>query len=77
MLDGSSTATAQEAGAGLTLQIGETSNTADKLTVSVNRLHTDTLFQGITSYANGDGAQNVRLAINESNTVQGVTRLHN
>ena len=67
------TATAQEAGAGLTLQIGETSNTADKLTVSVNRLHTDTLFQGITSYANGDGAQNVRLAINESNTVQGVT----
>jgi flagellin len=66
------TATAQEAGAGLTLQIGETSNTADKLTVSVNRLHTDTLFQGITSYANGDGAQNVRLAINESNTVQGV-----
>ena len=67
------TATEQEAGAGLTLQIGETSNTADKLTVSVNRLHTDTLFQGITSYANGDGAQNVRLAINESNTVQGVT----
>ena len=45
MLTETATATEQEAGAGLTLQIGETSNAADKLTVSVNRLHTDTLFK--------------------------------
>jgi flagellin len=60
-------------GDGLTLQIGETSNAADKLTVGVDRLHTDTLFSEITDYANSDGSKDVRLAVNESNTVKGTT----
>lgn len=67
------TTTAATAGTGLTLQIGETSNAADKLTVSVDRLHTDTLFQGLTATANSDGVKGVCLATNTANTVKGVT----
>jgi flagellin len=70
---GSARTVAQDKGDGLTLQIGETSNAADKLTVGVDRLHTDTLFSEITDYANSDGSKDVRLAVNESNTVKGTT----
>jgi flagellin len=65
--------TSKNAGDGLTLQIGETSNAADKLTVGVDRLHTDTLFAGITGYSNDDGNSDVRLAVNDANTVKGTT----
>ncbi len=65
--------TSKNAGDGLTLQIGETSNAADKLTVGVDRLHTDSLFAGITGYSNDDGNSDVRLAVNNSNTVEGTT----
>ena len=70
---GSARTVAQDKGDGLTLQIGETSNAADKLTVGVDRLHTDTLFSEITDYANSDGSKDVRLAVNDSNTVKGTT----
>ena len=43
----------------ISLQIGETSNKADKLTVSINRMTTDNLFKDLTSavtYTNADGS---------------------
>ena len=46
-------------GKALTLQIGETSNKADKLAVSLKRMTTDNLFSkmsGTVSYVNNDGA---------------------
>lgn len=62
-------------GEGLTLQIGETSNAADKLTVSVARMHTDSIFANLTdpnTWKNSDGNNDVRIDINSASTVQGV-----
>ena len=46
-------------GKAVSLQIGETSNKADKLTVSIKRMTTDNLFKSMTSgvtYSNADGS---------------------
>jgi flagellin len=59
-------------GQGLTLQIGETSNAADKLIMNVGRMNTDTLFANLTAFANNDGDSDVRLDINSSCTVKGI-----
>lgn len=60
-------------GTGLTLQIGETSNAADKLTVSVMRLNTDSLFAEMCTYTNDDGKNSVCLDVNKTSTVNGIT----
>jgi flagellin len=63
-------AVAADTGTGLTLQIGETSTTGDKLTVNVMRLNTDTLFNDICSYENADGDSDVCLDVNNNNTIK-------
>jgi len=68
-----STAVAANTGTGLTLQIGETSTSGDKLTVNVMRLNTDTLFSNICDYANSDGEKNVCIDVNANNTIKDLT----
>jgi flagellin len=57
---------------GITLQIGESSTNADKLTVSINSFHTNSLFGGLSGVKNNslsksDGANSAAVTINKTN----------
>jgi flagellin len=72
LLDG----TASAAGSGIVLQIGETATAADKLKVSIENMHTDKLFEGVTNLqttankaAGASDAYNDGKTINISNQV--------
>ncbi len=57
-------------GKALALQIGETSNRGDKLTISINRMTTDNLFKGMTSpgsYSTADGSSSISESLLISN----------
>lgn len=41
-----------QTGAGITLQIGESSTSADRLTVNINSFHTDALLKGVNNFQN-------------------------
>lgn len=60
-------------GKALSLQIGETSNKADKLTVSIRRMTTDRLFESLAtsvkySKADGSGESNASLTVSNGTT---------
>jgi flagellin len=61
------------AGKAISLQIGETSNKADKLTVSIKRMTTDNLFKSMTSKvtynkADGSGQESATLTVSNGTT---------
>jgi flagellin len=64
--------TSNTLGQGLTLQIGETSNAADKLIMNVGRMNTDSLFANLTDFHNNDNNADIRLDVNSACTVKGV-----
>lgn len=87
-LDGSSSASVAKAdgtdyeasnGKALALQIGETSNRGDKLTVSIKRMTTDNLFKSMNtgvSYMSADGATTLNNKLTISNGTTGANTIN-
>jgi len=63
--------TTVDAGKGINLQIGESSTSADRLEVSINSFHTDSLLGGINNFINrsndGDNVASTAKAVTKSN----------
>jgi flagellin len=67
---GFETAAGSSVGKAMSLQIGETANKADKLTVSIKRMTTDNLFKAMNtgvSYTSADGSTQVNATLTISN----------
>jgi flagellin len=66
-------------GKALALQIGETSNRADKLTVSIKRMTTDNLFKAMNtavSYMSADGSKTLSAKLTISNGTVGANTIN-